>query len=57
MQHKLSPVPSFHMHLPPPTCCCAGGQRAPIIRTRHVSLSPTGRSWAAATTEGLLLYR
>ncbi|PRW59321.1 periodic tryptophan 2-like protein [Chlorella sorokiniana] len=33
-----------------------GGQRAPIIRTRHVSLSPTGRSWAAATTEGLLLY-
>ena len=57
MQHKLSPVPSFHMHLPLPTCCCAGGQRAPIIRTRHVSLSPTGRSWAAATTEGLLLYR
>ncbi len=34
-----------------------GGKRAPAIRTRHVSLSPTGRSWAAATTEGLLLYR
>ncbi|PSC76313.1 periodic tryptophan 2-like protein [Micractinium conductrix] len=33
-----------------------GGKRAPAIRTRHVALSPTGRSWAAATTEGLLLY-
>jgi periodic tryptophan protein 2 len=33
-----------------------GSKRAPAIRTRHVSLSPTGRSWAAATTEGLLLY-
>ncbi|KAL4425513.1 hypothetical protein ABPG75_009529 [Micractinium tetrahymenae] len=33
-----------------------GGKRAPAIRTRHVSLSPTGRAWAAATTEGLLLY-
>ena len=27
-----------------------------IARTRHVSLSPTGRSWAAATSEGVLLY-
>ena len=34
-----------------------GGRRAPAIRTRHVALSPTGRAWAAATTEGLLLYR
>lgn len=34
-----------------------GGRRAPAIRTRHVALSPTGRAWTAATTEGLLLYR
>ena len=33
----------------------AGG-RAPVARTRGVALSPTGRSWAAATTEGVLLY-
>lgn len=33
----------------------AGG-RAPAARTRSVALSPTGRSWAAATTEGVLLY-
>ena len=26
------------------------------VRTRCVALSPTGRSWSAATTEGLLLY-
>lgn len=26
------------------------------IRSRAVSLSPTGQTWAAATTEGLLLY-
>lgn len=34
-----------------------GGKRAPVVRTRCVTLSPTGRAWAAATTEGLLLYR
>jgi periodic tryptophan protein 2 len=33
-----------------------GGARVPIIRTRCVALSPTGRSWAAATTEGVLHY-
>ena len=27
-----------------------------IIRTRDVALSPTGRAWAAATTEGVLVY-
>ena len=27
-----------------------------MIRTRAVALAPTGRSFAAATTEGLLLY-
>lgn len=26
------------------------------MRSRAVALSPTGQSWAAATTEGLLLY-
>ena len=30
--------------------------RRPVARTRCVALSPTGRCWAAATTEGLLLY-
>ncbi len=34
-----------------------GGKKAPAVRTRCVTLSPTGRSWAAATTEGVLLYR
>ncbi|KAK9845761.1 hypothetical protein WJX81_001752 [Elliptochloris bilobata] len=33
-----------------------GGRRAPPIRTRAVALSPTGACFAAATTEGLLLY-
>lgn len=28
----------------------------PIARTRCLKLSPTGRSWVAATTEGVLLY-
>ncbi|MEW5311682.1 MAG: hypothetical protein WDW38_003377 [Sanguina aurantia] len=31
-------------------------RKRPIARTRAVALSPTGRVWAAATTEGLLLY-
>ena len=26
------------------------------MRSRAVALSPTGQSWAAATTDGLLLY-
>ncbi|KAG1660074.1 hypothetical protein FOA52_006420 [Chlamydomonas sp. UWO 241] len=30
--------------------------RAPSARTRCVALSPTNRCWAAATTEGLLVY-
>lgn len=30
-------------------------KRAPA-RTRCVALCPTGRSWAAATTEGVVLY-
>ena len=25
-------------------------------RTKHVQFSPSGRSWAAATTEGLMIY-
>ena len=33
-----------------------GGGRRPQVRSRAVALSPTGQSWAAATTEGLLLY-
>ncbi|XP_058226771.1 periodic tryptophan protein 2 [Rhododendron vialii] len=28
----------------------------PIIRTRCLRIAPTGRSWAAATTEGVLIY-
>jgi len=31
-------------------------RKRPAARTRAVCLSPTGRCWAAATTEGLLLY-
>lgn len=34
----------------------SSGRKRPIARTRAVALSPTGRVWAAATTEGLLLY-
>eukprot|EP00210_Caulerpa_lentillifera_P000251 g244.t1 len=30
--------------------------KKPIIQTRSLSLSPTGRSFAAATTEGVLIY-
>nr|ADI46885.1 UTP1f [Volvox carteri f. nagariensis] len=33
----------------------ATGKR-PALRCRCVALSPTGRAWAAATTEGLILY-
>ena len=33
-----------------------GGKRRAAIRSRAVALSPSERSWAAATTEGLLLY-
>ncbi|KAK4479702.1 hypothetical protein RD792_015233 [Penstemon davidsonii] len=28
----------------------------PVIRTKCLKIAPTGRSWAAATTEGVLLY-
>ena len=28
----------------------------PEIRTKDVQFSPTGRAWAAASTEGLLIY-
>lgn len=28
----------------------------PIVRTKCLRIAPTGRSWAAATTEGVLLY-
>ncbi|KAL7139996.1 hypothetical protein ABFS83_09G090900 [Erythranthe nasuta] len=28
----------------------------PIIRTKCLRIAPTGRSWAAATTEGVMLY-
>lgn len=28
----------------------------PIVRTKSLRISPTGRSWAAATTEGVLMY-
>ncbi|KAK9830156.1 hypothetical protein WJX72_010038 [[Myrmecia] bisecta] len=33
-----------------------GGKKRPVVRSRAVCLAPTGRAWAAATTEGLLLY-
>ena len=33
-----------------------GSKRRAAIRSRSVTLSPTGQTWAAATTEGLLLY-
>jgi periodic tryptophan protein 2 len=33
-----------------------GGRRAPAVRCRALALAPTGASWAAGTTEGLLLY-
>lgn len=28
----------------------------PVIRTKCLKIAPTGRSWAAATTEGVLIY-
>lgn len=28
----------------------------PFVRTKSLKISPTGRSWAAATTEGVLIY-
>lgn len=28
----------------------------PVIRTKSLRIAPTGRSWAAATTEGVLIY-
>lgn len=28
----------------------------PIVRTKCLRIAPTGRSWAAATTEGVLVY-
>ncbi|WOL14635.1 periodic tryptophan protein [Canna indica] len=28
----------------------------PIVRTKSLKIAPTGRSWAAATTEGVLMY-
>ena len=28
----------------------------PIVRTKCLKIAPTGRSWAAATTEGVLMY-
>jgi len=31
-------------------------QRRPPVRTKAVQFSPAGRSWAAATTEGLLMF-
>ncbi|PIA65537.1 hypothetical protein AQUCO_00100792v1 [Aquilegia coerulea] len=31
-------------------------QGRPIIRTKCLRIAPTGRSWAAATTEGVLIY-
>lgn len=33
-----------------------GGRKRPTVRSRSVALSPAERQWAAATTEGLLLY-
>ena len=33
-----------------------GSARVPAVRTRCVALSPSGRAWAAATTEGVLYY-
>lgn len=30
--------------------------KRPPVRTKHVQFSPSGRSWAAATTEGLLIF-
>ncbi|GLC52693.1 hypothetical protein PLESTB_000658000 [Pleodorina starrii] len=49
--------------LPPSTDLAASADvpgtsagKRPVVRCRCVALSPTGRVWAAASTEGLLLY-
>ena len=34
----------------------AGSKKRAVVRSRAVALSPAERQWAAATTEGLLLY-
>lgn len=34
----------------------ASSAKRPVARCRALALAPTGRCWAAATTEGLLLY-
>eukprot|EP00250_Pteridium_aquilinum_P004303 c14523_g1_i1 orf=130-3006(+) len=34
----------------------AGNAGKPVARTRCLHISPTGRSWVAATTEGVLVY-
>ena len=34
----------------------SAGQKRAAIRSRALALSPTGRSWAAATTEGILIH-
>lgn len=34
----------------------AGAKKRAIVRSRAIALSPAERQWAAATTEGLLLY-
>ncbi len=31
-------------------------RKRPVARTRCLALSPTGRCWAAASTEGLVMY-
>ncbi|KAL4194141.1 hypothetical protein AMTRI_Chr05g67220 [Amborella trichopoda] len=33
-----------------------GNHGRPVIRTKCLRIAPTGRSWAAATTEGVLIY-
>lgn len=40
----------------PGASTAGGGKLRPSARTRCVALSPTNRCWAAATSEGLLLY-
>lgn len=38
-----------------PGTASRGGKRA-VARSRCIALSPTGRQWAACTTEGVLIY-
>lgn len=41
------------------SCGCAGttrGQRRAILQCKDLALSPSGGMWAAATTEGILMY-